>query len=351
MTRRWHLRVLFLPLAASTALLLSVPDPVLSHSPDPVLGGALWGQGQLVRYRWRAGQVPPSWMQSAVNAAASDSNRSRSSRAAVFGYDGAGASPIAYGEPTACGVNGIACFSRAGAPTSFAMWFRRHGHVFDWGPLRWCQYYSTPPDGCFDAENVALDEFGHVEILAHHWNYADNSDYLDAVVQTVSRAKPRAGWNAHQYGRCDRATLQRKYDMLSSSSLYSTCLDLNTTLSLASSSAYVSYGVTVSFTATLRVSSQAEYERLAGNPLSGRPVVLQRRIPGGTWGTYATMSQGTSAGTYAYSLSLSRTYEWRAVFRTPSNEGLNGDYSPTVTVTVAPCGIKCPSAAPGGVGA
>jgi hypothetical protein len=63
------------------------------------------------------------------------------------------------------------------------------------------------------------------------------------------------------------------------------------------------------------------------------------------------MSQGTSAGTYAYSLSLSRTYEWRAVFRTPSNEGLNGDYSPTVTVTVAPCGIKCPSAAPGGVGA
>lgn len=347
MTPRRHIRTLLLPLAASAALLLSLPGPVRSHSPDPVLGGVLWSQDQLVRYRWRSGQVPPAWMQSAIIAAANDSNRSRASRAAVFAYDTAGASPIGYGEPTACGVNGIACFSRGGAPTSFAMWFRRHGHVFDWGRLRWCQYYSTPPDGCFDAENVTLDEFGHVEILAHHWNYADNSDYLDAVVQTVSRAKPRTGWNAHQYGRCDRATLQRKYDMLTSWSLYSTCLDLNTTLSLSSGGTYVSYGATVEFTATLRVSSQAEYERLAGNPVSGRLVLLQRRIPGGTWGTYATMAFGTSAGAYRYSQRLTKTYEWRAVFRTPSSEGLNGDYSPSIKVTVADCGIRCPVSSEG----
>src|SRR3712207_8349158 len=49
--------------------------------------------------------------------------------------------------------------------------------------------------------------------LDHHVNLADESDYRDSVVQTVSRAKPRSGWNAHAYGRCDVAQLQRQYDV------------------------------------------------------------------------------------------------------------------------------------------
>ena len=43
------------------------------------------------------------------------------------------------------------------------MWFREQGRVFDWGTLEWCQMYTTAPNGCYDVETVALDEFGHVE--------------------------------------------------------------------------------------------------------------------------------------------------------------------------------------------
>jgi hypothetical protein len=325
----------------SIAFLLA-PTAVQGHSPDPIVGGALWAQNQVVQYDWRPGQTPPLVMQTAINEAATDSNDSRSSKAAAFDFDSAGTSLIAYGEPTPCGVNGIACFNRGGAPSFFGMWFRRQGHVFDWGTLRWCQFYASPPDGCYDAENIALDEFGHVEVLGHHRNYADESDYLDAVVQTFSRTKPRAGWNAHSYGRCDRATLQLKYDMRTWASGYSTCLDLNTTLSFAVSDNSIPYRGTVTFTAVLRVAALTEYERLAGNPVSQRTVVMQRRIPGGTWSTFDTMPAGSAAGSYVYTVSLGTTYEWRAVFRTPTSEGLNGSTSPAITVTVAPCTISCP---------
>jgi hypothetical protein len=328
--------------ALVSSVLLVVPGVALGHSPDPTVGGALWAQDQLVRYDWRSGQVPPLVMQAAINGAAAGSNASRASRAAVFDFDPAGTSLIAYGEPTPCGVNGIACFNRGGAPVSFGIWFRRHGHVFDWGALRWCQLYDAPPDGCYDAENITLDELGHVQVLGHHQNFADNSDYLDAVVQTLSRTKPRAGWNAHAYGRCDRATLQRTYDMRAWTAGYSTCLDLNTTLSMAVSARAVPYRGSATFTATLRVGTSTAYGRLSGNPASGRAVTLQRRVPGGTWATIDTMSQGAAAGTYAETFGLTTTYEWRAVFRTPTGEGLNGSTSPGITLTVGPCTLSCP---------
>jgi hypothetical protein len=98
----------------------------------------------------------------------------------------------------------------------------------------------------------------------------------------------------------------------------------------------------VTFTAVLRVAALTEYERLAGNPVSQRTVVMQRRIPGGTWSTFDTMPAGSAAGSYVYTVSLGTTYEWRAVFRTPTSEGLNGSTSPAITVTVAPCTISCP---------
>ena len=109
------------------------------------------------------------------------------------------------------------------------MWLREHGRVFDWGTLRWCQMSSSPPNGCYDVETIALDEFGHVEVLAHHVNYSDDRDYLDAVVQTYSRTKPKEGWDEHALGRCDVATLQRQYDVPTSSTKISTCLDVDTT--------------------------------------------------------------------------------------------------------------------------
>ena len=132
----------------------------------------------------------------------------KGSHAATFVYDATGANPIGYGAGATCGVNGLACFT-ATPPDGFTMWLREQGHVFDWGTLKWCQAYATPPNGCYDAETITLDEFGHVEGLDHHVNYGNDSDYDDAVVQTFSRTKPNAGWNRHTFGRCDVATLQR----------------------------------------------------------------------------------------------------------------------------------------------
>jgi hypothetical protein len=316
--------------------------PAAAHGPDPVFGGALFAQNQEVRFRWKAGQEPPAAMQQAIRSGASDANTSRNSRAAIFLPDPAGTSWINYGLDVACGVNGLACFSRAGAPNSFTMSFRENGHRYDWGVLRWCEMTGRP-DGCFDARNSALDEFGHVEILTHHANYSDQSDYLDAVVQTIQRVKPARGYDAHAFARCDIASLQRKYDMLDMSARYSTCLDLATNLTL-SAPASVRFRANISFTATLTVVDLAAYEKLGGNPASNRTVVLQRRVPGATtWSTVGAMAPGAPDGTYRFTTLAQGTFDWRAVFTKPAGEGLRGDSSPTVRVTVPPCsGPSCP---------
>lgn len=326
-------------------LLFSGGGPVRGHSPDPLVGGTLWAQDQRVEYRWRSGQVPPSWMQAAIKAGAGDSNESRRSRSAYLAYDTAGRSTVAYDEPTGCGPTGAACFSRAGAPGYFTMAFRRQGYLFDWGALRWCQAYTSWPDGCYDAENVALDEFGHAQILGHHVNYSSLSDYRDSVVQALSRAKPRSGYNAHAFARCDVATLQRSYDVTSTSSLISTCLSLDTTLSLSPSTSYVAYRGLVTFRATLHAASRSSYGRLSGNALSGRDVLLQRRPVGTTtWSTVGAMTASSTAGGYALSLNLGTTAEWRALFSDPRDEGLQGSASGADRVTVARCyGAGCPS--------
>jgi hypothetical protein len=221
------------------------------------------------------------------------------------------------------------------------MWFREQGHAFEWGVLRWCEMYDDPPNGCYDVENVALDEFGHVQVLGHHANYVDQSDYLDSVVQALSRTKPKVGWNVHAYGRCDVATLQREYDVLTWSTKYSTCLDIQTDLTLAASRTSLNFLGTTTFTATLRVVDLDAYDRLGGNPVHGRKVVIQRRLLGSTtWTTVATMSVGSTSGSYSHTAqSLTETADWRAFFAKPLDEGIRADTSPVVRVTVAPlCG-------------
>jgi hypothetical protein len=339
-------RLLTASLLLFAATLLSVA-PAAAHSPDPVLSSALWAQNQNVHFRWRAGEVPPAAMQTAINAAAADAGATRRSKAATFTPDPTGASWINYGLNVGCGVNGLACFSRVNAPNSFTMSFREQGHRFDWGVLRWCQLTLNAPDGCYDAENIALDEFGHVEILNHHVNFADEHDYLDAVVQTYSHTKPNVGWSAHAFARCDVASLQRKYDVPAWTTKYSTCLDLATTLSIAANTTFVGYNGSVSFTARLIVTDLDEYERLGGNPVSGRSVTIQRRYPGGAWTSVATMAAGSVAGTYTYTATgLTTTADWRAVFGKPSGEGLRGAISAVVTVSVSSCSTApCPLAA------
>jgi hypothetical protein len=340
----------FLQAIAATVLgaatLLAAVGPMTAHSPDPVLSGALWAQDQVVRYRWRAGEVPPAAIQAAINAAAADANRSRLSRAATFVSDPTGPSWINYGLDVACGVNGLACFSRVNAPNSFTMSFREQGHVFDWGALRWCQTTPNAPNGCYDVENIALDEFGHVEILNHHVNFADDHDYLDAVVQTFSHTKPNVGWNAHAFGRCDVASLQRRYDVPNTASKYSTCLDLATTLTLTTSAPSVPYDGSATLTAKLIVTDLDAYERMGGNAAAGRAVTIQRRTPGGTWVSLTSMTAGAN-GTYQYvASSLRAPYEWRAIFAKPSTEGLRGATSNAILVSLssgcssAPCPLS-----------
>ncbi len=329
-----------LPIAAILVTLV-VGSTVAAHGPDPSLSGGLFGQNQVLEFRWRSGSEPPGAVRNAILAAADDSNASRASKSATFRYDSTGRNLIGYGTGS-CGVNGLGCFTRT-APTGFTMWLREHGRVFDWGTLRWCQMQASPTNGCYDAETIALDEFGHVEILNHHANYADERDYTDAVVQTFSRTRPKTGWNMHTYGICDTATLQIRYDLPTLSSLYSRCLDLVTVLSLAVDDTSVPYGGAVDFTSILKVATDTDYGRLSANPIGARTIRLQRRAVGSsTWANLTTLAGTSPTGTYTSTLRLFGTADFRAVFSTPSNEGVRGDTSPTVRVTVAPCTANCP---------
>jgi hypothetical protein len=329
--------------AALVLATFALPHAAAAHSPTPYSTSASWSQDQRLEFRWRAGEVPPTWMQAAIRAGADDSNDSRMSRAAVLAYASDGAATVAYDDAIGCGAAAIACTTRF-MPTTFLVEMRRHGTVYDWGTLRWCQAFDSAPDGCFDAENLALHEFGHVQTLTHHVNHDGDGDYRDSVVQEVSRSKPRAGWNDHVYGRCDTASLQRRYDVRSSSALYSTCLSLDTALSLTPTPATASYRGVVAFTASLRVAAVTGYGKLSGNAVSGRSVVLQRRpIGGSAWTTVGTMTPGSAAGTYSLALSLTLSADWRALFADPSREGLNGTASGVARVSVAGCSGTCPS--------
>jgi hypothetical protein len=325
----------------SVVLALSAAAAVQAHGPDPVLSGeSLYAQNKPLNFRWIS-PAPPSRIQSAILAAAVDANRSRLAKGPIFNFDAGGASFIQYGGPVVCGVNGLACMRRD-EPTSFRMYFREQGHVFDWGTMKWCQMYTTWPTGCYDVENIALDEFGHVHILGHHVNFADDHDYTDAVVQTFARAKPAVGWQVHAFGRCDVATLQREYGLLAASTPVSTCIDVATTTTLVPSTTWDWSGEWVQFTATLRITDLDAYERLGGQGLSGRVVRLERRPTGGSWALVRTMSESGVAGTYVASAAISSVAEYRAVFVKPSTEGVRASTSPSIVITASPCTTICP---------
>ena len=338
-------RTLAMALLASLAVALGPAGIAAAHGPDPFLSGGPFGQNQQLTFRWRSGAEPASAIKAAIKAAAGDATNTRASKAPTFVYGSGGDNPIGYGVGAPCGVNGIACFTRD-APNTFTMWLREQGHVFDWGTLKWCQTYETVPNGCYDAETIALDEFGHVAGLGHHDNLDNDSDYLDAVVQTYSRTRPNAGWNMHTFGRCDTATLQLRYDMTNTSAKYSTCLDLATVLTIAASPTGIVAGASTTLTATLKVVNDDDYLLLGGNLVSNRTVTLQRRAPGTTtWTTIGAMGAGPSAGTYVLTQRPSVTTEYRALFKKPSDEGIDSDNTPSVRVSVAACAGAAPYAA------
>jgi hypothetical protein len=333
-TRTLHRR-LGAGLAALIAL-AAAAGVAAAATPDPTLPPA-WALDTKLTYRWATGAVPPSAMQTAVKAAAADATASRGSDAPSYAYSSSGANGVSYGTSNPCGVNGLACFSRDPANGYWHLWFRENGHRYDWGTLSWCEMTGSP-NGCYRAETITLDELGHVAGLDHHVNLADGSDYTDAVVQTYSHVKPLAGWDASAFGRCDVATLQQVYDVTSWTTLYSTCLDVPTTLALAASSTSVRSGTAVTFTATLRSNGTG---RLSGNPMAGRVVVLQQ-LSGTTWVDLLTMKSGASAGAYTAAYTPRSTQSYRAVFRKPAVEGVRASTSSTVSVAVSCLTAPCP---------
>jgi hypothetical protein len=318
---------------------------VLAHSPNPLFGSLPWDQDQIVGYQWWPGSVPPAWMATAIDAGAADVGESRNSRAATFTRVSTADSRIAYGAANPCPSYGIACMDRTGVPNRFAgMWFRPQGWPFDWGTLRWCQGLPSPANGCYDAENVALDEFGHIEILGHHVNFSDESDFLDSVVQYAARSRPKPGWNEHVFGRCDVARLQLEYELRASGDPVSTCLSLATSLSIVPSTTQLSTGQAVRITGNFKVAVASAARSLSGDPLSGRTIYLQRRALGAsTWSSILVIPPATTPGSYAVTLTPATTYDYRLLFSASSHEGLAGTVSGVVRITVTAC-----TAAPGG---
>ncbi len=325
------MRRLLTPFAA-IALLLSAAGAASATPPTPA-GGKVWDPNQRVTYRWHDGDVPPQWMRAAINAAASDSNHSSDAQDAQVSQSDAGRSWVAYTAdlPNSWAVGYTVTY----IPSYFTMRLRPQGYPLDWGTLRWCQFYDSPPNGCYDAEMITLHEFGHVQTLDHP-DDADVTTWTDTVMHWAPKTKAKAGWNQHEFGRCDVARLQIRYQPKTTSTPISTCLDLDTSLSLSAGASSATRGSTVTLTARLRVADNVSWPLLASEPLADRHVVLQRRAPGASsWSSVGTMSAADDNGRYSKTLTLSDTYDYRAWFNAPSNEGLESATSLVLRVTVS----------------
>ena len=72
-------------------------------------------------------------------------------------------------------------------------------------------------------------------------------------------------------------------------------------------------------------------------------MLLERRYPGATaWASAGQMAPTTTDGQYTLTQSLATTFDWRVRFAAPAGEGLLGDTSSVVRVTVAECTSGCP---------
>jgi hypothetical protein len=310
-----------------------------SATPPTPASGVIWNPNQHVSFRWKEGDEPPTWIRPAVNAAAQDSNDSRASRAAILAQADDGDSWIAYtGDiPTTYAIG----YTIRYIPSFFTMRLRPQAYPLDWGTLRWCQFYDSPPIGCYDAETIALHELGHAQTLDHP-DDADVTDWTDTVMHWAPKTKAKAGWNQHEFGRCDVARLQIRYQPLNSSTAISTCVDLATNLSLNSSSSSATYASTVTLTSRLSIADDAIWPNLASDPLAGRQVTLQRRAVGASsWSNVGTMAVVDDNGRYSKTFAALDTFDYRAVFTGPANEGIESSTSPIVRVTVSSGGGDC----------
>jgi hypothetical protein len=316
------------------------------RDPTPVPVHERWGSWQVLHFRFHATDASPSWMRAAILAAAEDATDTSRALSPIFIPTDIGANgTIRYTTefPSGCSTS-IACASHSG--DSWTLRMRPQGHDFRWGDLRWCERTNT--SGCFDAEHVALHEFGHAIGLDHPESEGFHLPPHATVMHQVTPSRPDASWDRHAFGSCDVASLQEQYGLPTMSTSIASCNDVQTVLSLSVSDTTATVGQRVTFKATLRVRSSSAYGELSAIKLNGREVQLRRRSLGstGSW-TISTMRPTESPGVYSLTLAPSRSYELKAVFPTPT-EGLRGSSSEEVVVRVtgtAPngCTTTCPT--------
>lgn len=308
-------------------------QPAGAPQPTPNFAAGAWPKDQLLTFRWKSNAAPPAWARSPLKAGATDALSSSGARSPRFVFSTSGANSVAYGSslPSYCGINAIACAGRS-MPSYWGVWIRPHGTDLPWGTLRWCQQ-SGSTSGCFDIRRVMLHELGHVAGLNHPSSAGFTLAAGDSVMQGITPSRPNAGASSHAFGRCDVATLQELYDTPDNMTGISTCNDVGTQLALVADRYTVRKGQPVLLTATLTVTADSAFRQLSANPLNGRSLQLKYRRAGSSdaWKT-VWMASLYQQGRYEATLVPGSSWELKAVFPKPADEGLR--YSRSVLRTV-----------------
>ena len=309
--------------ASDGALTTVALQPAGAARPTPNFAAGAWPKDKQLTFRWKADATPPTWARNPLKSGAVDASDSSASRSPDFVYSSSGANRVAYtgSLPGFCGVNAIACAARS-MPTYWGIWIRPHGTDLPWGSLRWCQKTGSS-SGCFDVRRVMLHELGHVAGLNHPSASGFTLSTGDSIMQGITPARPAAGASRHTFGRCDVATLQELYDTPNNQTNISTCNSVATTLALTPNRYTIRKGQAVKLTATLKVAGNSAYRQLSNNPLNGRSLQLKYRRAGSNtaWKTI-WMRSLYQQGRYEAVLHPGATWEFKAVFPNPANEGL-----------------------------
>ncbi len=310
-------------------------QPAGAARPTPNFAAGAWPKDKKLTFRWKADATPPAWARSPLKSGAADASQSSGSRSPDFVYSSSGANLVAYtgSLPGFCGVNAIACAARS-MPSYWGVWIRPHGTDLPWGTLRWCQKTGAA-SGCFDVRRVMLHELGHIAGLNHPSASGFTLSTGDSVMQGITPARPAAGASRHAFGRCDVATLQELYDTPDNKTDISTCNNVATNLALTASRYTIRRGQAVKLTATLKVAGNSAYRQLSTNPLNGRSLQLKYRRAGSNtaWKTI-WMRSLYQQGRYEATLRPGATWEFKAVFPKPGDEGLRYSRSPVRRVKV-----------------
>jgi hypothetical protein len=302
---------------------LAALEPAGAALPTPNFPAGAWPKDKKLSFRWKSGAAPPSWARSPMKSAGDDARDTSFARSPRFPYVSDAPNAVAYtgSLPMFCSSRAIACARRA-MPSFWGVWIRPYGTDFSWGTLRWCQKTSSG-SGCFDLRRVMLHELGHIVGLDHPSNAGFTLSSSDSIMQGITPARPNAGSSRHAFGRCDVATLQELYDTPDNKTAISTCNDVATGVTLSASRSSLPLGSRVTLTAQLKVGSSSTYRQLASNPLNGRALKLKYRRAGSddAWKTL-WMRSLYSSGRYELSIAPSSSWELKAVFPTPDDEGL-----------------------------